>query len=148
MKEKTDSVLTLDEWKDLYRQIDDLLKLTWKCAQSKAEEKMLELRKLYIDKVEMLVESGETYLELDVRLKEIAKRLKPPLDKHAIWEAIKPEVEPRLKETYEKVFKLHRRNGFDKVATVLRYMEKLGLPREARESTPKWLEEELKLSDL
>jgi len=39
------STLTLDEWKDLERQISELLDLTWKCAQAKAERETLDLRR-------------------------------------------------------------------------------------------------------
>jgi hypothetical protein len=124
------NTLTPEEWKDLRGQINELLDLTWKCAQAKAETKILDLRKWYIDKVEAFVKTGETYWELEDNLQEIAKQLKPPLDKHAIWEAIKPHIEPKLKEAYEKAFKIQRRNGFDRVAKILQYIERLGLPKE------------------
>jgi hypothetical protein len=52
--------MTLEEWKDLRGQIKELSDLTWKCAQAKAETKILDLRKWYIDKVETFVEKGET----------------------------------------------------------------------------------------
>jgi hypothetical protein len=141
------NTLTLEEWKDLRRQINELLDLTWKCAQVKAETKILDLRKWYIDKVEAFVETGETYWELDDELTQIARQVKQPLTRHAIWEAIKPHIENKLKETYEKAFKIHRRRGFDRIAKILRYIEKLGLPKEVEEATPEWLGQELKSLD-
>lgn len=132
--------LTVEEWKDFESQISELLDLTWRCARDKAETKTLELRKTYIDKVEAFIETGETYWDLDDELKQIAKQLKPPFDKHKIWEAIKPKVEDKLKEAYERVFKIHRKRGFDRVAKILGYVEKLGLPKEVKEATSKWLE--------
>ena len=144
MMDNKNNTLTLEEWKDLRRQINELLDLTWKCAQTKAETKILDLRKWYIDKVAAFVETGETYWELDDKLQKIANQLKPPLEKHAIWEAIKPHIETKLKEAHEKAFKIQRRNGFDRVAKILQYIEKLGLPKEA---TPEWLERELKSLD-
>jgi len=134
------NTLTLDEWKDLERQISELLDLTWNCAQAKAERETLDLRRWYIERVEAFIATGETYTELDDKLKQVAKQLNPPLDKHTIWRGIKPHIETKLKETQEQVFKTHRREGFDRVAKILLYMEKLGLPEEAREATPKWLE--------
>jgi len=144
MMNNNNNTLTLEEWKDLRRQINELLDLTWKCAQTKAEMKILDLRKWYIDKVAAFVETGETYWELDDKLQKIAKQLKPTLEKHAIWEAIKPHIETKLKEAHEKAFKIQRRNGFDRVAKILQYVEKLGLPKEA---TLEWLEPELKSLD-
>ncbi|HEX3037221.1 MAG TPA: hypothetical protein VHT73_19220 [Thermodesulfobacteriota bacterium] len=140
--DKKGNTLTLEEWKDLGRQISELLDLTWKCAHAKAEIKTLELRSWYIDKVEMFAETGEMFWELDEKLQQIAKQLKPPLDRHAIWEGIKPHVEPKLQETYEKTFKEHRGRGFDRVAKILQYVEKLGFPKEAKERIPKKLGKE------
>lgn len=136
---KENNDVTMEGWKDLELQISKLLDLTWKHAEYNAEAKVADVRHWYIENMELIVESGDTYTELDDELKRISKDLKPPVTKHIIWKTIKSYIKNKLRKTYEQTFKDKRKEGFDRVAKILLYLEKLGLPEEAKHLAPEWL---------